>query len=179
MSARFGADAPLRHAQPVGGRLDHLGLRHRGQRLEVTVLHEVVGEVDAVLRRGGGEPRLVIRPAADTRRVERELAHRDEVPVHRRPSDGSFDGVTRSARQAETNHSTGDFAWEYWGRRMAGLRAIVLMSSEMSRLSKTLASDAGGFDVVEMKRNQRRCAMNFAFSGRETIQSLKVAESKT
>jgi hypothetical protein len=79
----LGAHAPLRHAQPVGGRLDHLGLGHRGQRFDVTGLHEVVGEVDAVLRRGRGEPRLVVGPAADARRVERELAHRTEVPAPR------------------------------------------------------------------------------------------------
>ena len=64
------------------------------------------------------------------------------------------------------------FAWEYWGRRIAGLRAIVLIDTEMSRCSKTLANEAGGSTVVEMNRNQRRRAMNFAFSGRDTIQSL-------
>jgi len=62
---------------------------------------------------------------------------------------------------------------------MAGLRAIELMSGEMSRFSKTFDNDAGGSIDDEMNRNQSRRAMNVAFSGRDTIQSLKVTASKT
>ena len=57
---------------------------------------------------------------------------------------------------------------------MAGSPGDGVDRSEMSRLCEDFRpATAGGSHWYETKRNQRRRAMNLAFSGRDTIQSLK------
>jgi hypothetical protein len=60
------------------------------------------------------QPRLAVGPAADVGRIERDLAHLGEFPLHVPPA-FILEGRTLRARHAPMNHSTGDFTREFAG----------------------------------------------------------------